>query len=166
MAVYISFLLISVVPTFDDAVNPAVPSQRGWFIDIFSSVHTIYINPIVTMGIVLAFWAQTKKASALSTLGLATQAVVFSLVALSWTLRVRFIDFNDLEGPDWPDEVTLPMLRSLLIAWYQLVGWAAVDNALFAIMQAVLLCIARRQKRKMADSFSLPEQEPLLGSST
>lgn len=117
------------------------------------------------MGIFLAFWSQRKKASAMSTLGLATQAVVFSLVALSWTTRVRFIDFGGPDGPDWPDEVTLPMLRSLLITWYKLVGWAAVFNALFAIMQFVLLCIAKRQKRKIADSFSLREQEPLLGPS-
>lgn len=114
------------------------------------------------MGIFLAFWSQRKKASTMSTLGLATQAVVFSLVALSWTSRVRFIDFDGPDGPDWPDEVTLPML----LTWYQLVGWAAVFNALFAIMQFVLLCIAKRQKRSIADSFSLPEQEPLLGPST
>jgi hypothetical protein len=150
VAIYISFLLISVVPTFIDAINPAEPKDRRWFTAIFIAVHTIYINPIVTMGIVLAFYSQREKASALSTPGLATQAVVFSLVALSWTSRVRFIDL---------DRVTL----HVLIAWYQLVGWATVDNAIFAMIQFVLLCLSTHHKRGIADSFTQPEQEPLLG---
>ncbi|KFZ18427.1 hypothetical protein V502_04103 [Pseudogymnoascus sp. VKM F-4520 (FW-2644)] len=156
VAVYISFLLISVVPTFIDAIDPAEPSQRIWISGILISVHTMYINPIVTMGIIWAFCAQRHKASALSTLGLATQAVVFSLVALSWTSRVRFID--DLHGvpPGVP-------LQRIFIFWYQVVGWATVDNAIFAMIQFVLFCLATHHKRRIADSFSLPEQEPLLG---
>ncbi|KFY31522.1 hypothetical protein V493_01030 [Pseudogymnoascus sp. VKM F-4281 (FW-2241)] len=94
VAVYISFLLISVVPTFIDAIDPAEPSQRIWFSGIFMAVHTMYINPIATMGIIWAFCAQRQKASALSTLGLATQAVItawsaaaadiYSLVSARW----------------------------------------------------------------------------------
>lgn len=156
MVVYISFLLISVVPIYIDAVDPEEPSQRGWFSGIFISVHTIFVNPIVTAGIILAFCAQWQKASALSTFGLATQAVVFSLVALSWASRVRFID----PLPEMPPGVPL---QNLFIIWYQLVGWATVDNAIFAMIQLVLFCLATHHKRGIADSFSRPEQEPLLG---
>lgn len=137
------------MPTFTDAINPGEPEDRRWFSAIFMGVHAMYINPIVTMGIILAFCAQRQKASALSTLGLAIQAVVFSLVALSWTSRVRFIDL---------DRVTL----NVLVTWYQLVGWATMDNAIFAMVQFVLLCLATHHKRGLADSFTRPEHEPLL----
>jgi hypothetical protein len=75
------------------------------------AVHTMYINLIVTMGIIWAFCAQRQKASALSTLGLATQAVVFSLVALSWTSRVRFVDDLHRLPPGVP-------LQQIFIPWY------------------------------------------------
>lgn len=155
-----SFLLISVVPTYIDAVDPGEPSQRGWFSGIFISVHTIFVNPIVTAGIILAFCAQWQKASALSTFGLATQAVVFSLVALSWASRVRFIDALPEMPPGVPPQ---QLFQQLFIFWYQVVGWATVDNAIFAMIQFVLFCLATHYKRGITDSFSRPEQEPLLG---
>ena len=83
-------------------------------------------------------------------MGLATQAVVFALVALSWTARVRF---PAIEG------VSL----NLLTAWYQLVGWAAVDNAIFAIIQFMLLSLAKHHQRGAVDTFTRPDEEPLLG---
>jgi hypothetical protein len=110
----------------------------------------MFINPIVTIGSILALYAQRQKAFALSILGLATQAVVFALVASSWTARVRFPTFEGVS-------------LNLLIAWYQLVGWAAVDNGIFAIIQFVLLCLAKHHQRGLVDSFTRPDEEPLLG---
>lgn len=31
-------------------------------------------------------------------------------------------------------------------SWYQLVGWAAVDNGFFVLVQAVLYLVARQKK--------------------
>lgn len=112
----------------------------------------MFINPIVTIGIILSLYAQRQKAFAPSISGLATQVSVFSLVALSWTARVIF-PFSLFEG----------VSQHLLITWYQLVGWAAVDNAIFAMIQFVLLCLANQHQRGGVDSFTRPEQEPLLG---
>lgn len=145
-----SFLLVSVVPAFTDALNPGEFEDRRWFGALFFGVHSMFINPIVTIGSILALYAQRQKAFALSISGLASQAVVFALVASSWTARVRF---PAIEG------VSL----SLLVAWYQLVGWAAVDNAIFAIVQFVLLCLAKQHQRGSVDIFTRPDEEPLLG---
>jgi hypothetical protein len=87
----------------------------------------------------------------LSIFGLATQAIIFALVALSWISRVNF-----------PFELSLNILK----AWYEVVGWAAVDNAIFAVAQFVLLCLAKHQRRGRvgsSSSYTRPnEEEPLL----
>lgn len=151
MALYILFLLISVVPTFIDALNPADPEGRRFLWAIFGYLLTTFINPIVTMGIILAFFTQWKKASCLSNHGLAAQAVVFFLVALSWVPRVSFIHMDLGKIPP-----------QAYVTWYQLVGWAAVDNAVFALVQFVLLCLAEHEKRKSAARFAQPEEAPLI----
>lgn len=108
------------------------------------------VNPIATTSSVLALFFQGQKASALSFLGLATQAVVFAPVAFFWIWRVNYIDLR---------EIPLPIPLYILKVWYEVVGWAAVDNAVFAIVQFVLLCLARRQQR---GGHARPDQEPLL----
>lgn len=80
---------------------------------------------------------------AISLVGLASQAIIFALVGSTWTFRLTASrDFFK----------SLTPLRAF-IKWYQLVGWAAVDNLVFAFVQAVLFCIAwnRRGEEGAAD---------------
>lgn len=55
----------------------------------------------------------------------------------------------------------MPLIQSL-IAWYQLVGWAAVDNVVYAFVQAVLLWIAMRQRGRVPGMETNGETSPLL----
>jgi hydrogenase-4 membrane subunit HyfE len=112
----------------------------------------MFINPIVTFLGIFALYVQWQKAFALSIFGLASQVIVFALVALSWIFRVSFL--------------AIPISKislSILNTWYQLVGWAAVNNAIFAIVQFVLLCVVKHYRREGVDS-TRPDEEPLLVS--
>ncbi|KAI9733211.1 MAG: hypothetical protein M1818_007329 [Claussenomyces sp. TS43310] len=149
LAIYVSFLLISVVPVFVDAISPVQGDGRRWLGAVFFYVHSTLINPIATMMGISSLFVQMSRASALSFIGLVSQVVVVALVALSWTARVNFPVL---------DRLTL----NVLITWYTLVGWAAVDNAVFATVQLVLLCMAKHRGRVFGDHSVRPEEEPLL----
>lgn len=82
---------------------------------------------------------------------MAIQAVVFAVVALYWPLRMTI-------PPEFWD---MSPLRSY-ITWYQLVGWAAVDNAIFAFVQAALLWIAVRRRGGFQQMTPNGEATPLL----
>ncbi|KAH7327194.1 hypothetical protein BKA65DRAFT_510134 [Rhexocercosporidium sp. MPI-PUGE-AT-0058] len=149
IALYTSFLVISVLPLLIDFFSPIQNSEdERWSSAIFIGVHTMFINPLVTLGGIAALYFQWPKAgaAALSDAGLAAQAAVFAAVAVSWIGRVRFIEIDGRVG--WfPVE-----------SWYQLVGWATVDNAVFAVVQGVLFFLRRQlQSRKIG-----AEEEPLL----
>lgn len=117
----------------------------------------MFINPIVTVIGFASFFAQAHESrsrsslGALSIKGLAIQAVVFAVVALYWQLRMRIPE----EGWDMSPQ------RSF-ITWYQLVGWAAIDNTVFAIVQAVLLWVARRQRGEVQGMITNGENTHLL----
>lgn len=82
--------------------------------------------------------------------------MVFTLVALSWVLRVNF-------PYERFSEIPLEFLLSSLQTWYELVGWAAVDNAIFAVVQAILLCSVRYQEESDEEGASdSDETTPLL----
>ncbi|KAH7175192.1 hypothetical protein EDB81DRAFT_673361 [Dactylonectria macrodidyma] len=145
VALYVSFLFISVVPLFFDLSIPREGVDKEWYGALFYGIHSMYINPLITLGGIAAFFFQWQQAFALSSVGLAAQAFVFAAVALSWIARVQFIEMKRW-GPDFP-----------LKAWYQLVGWAAVNNGIFAIVQAALLYLSRRHHSRKSS-----EEEPLL----
>jgi hypothetical protein len=153
---YIAFLLISVVPLFADAVNPANLQDRRWFDALWFGIHSLYLSWIITGLNVAAFYFQAKESlsrpsdHALSRRGLLAQAVIFALVAVSWIWRVRF-PYDAWEG----------MFMGLFSTWYELVGWAAVDNAIFALVQALLLWVTSRHVRPRR-AVSEGETEPLL----
>ncbi|KAH7412440.1 hypothetical protein BKA64DRAFT_702564 [Cadophora sp. MPI-SDFR-AT-0126] len=148
VALYSSFLLISVVPVLIDFLSPFKdPDEDFWANVVFSFVHTQYVNPLVTCGAIAALYFQwyNAAAAALSQDGLVVQAVVFAIVALSWTARLRF----QLEGGEG-HEVGPPPGSGLWVvmwlrAWYEFVGWAAVDNGVFALVQAALLYRRRHE---------------------
>jgi hypothetical protein len=112
----------------------------------------LFISPIVTFLSILPLIFQWRKAAALSITGLCAQAFIFAFVVLSWIVRVEYPIM---------ERVSLRILQY----WYQSVGWVAVDNAVFAVTQFVLLCLAMHQKPEEADSAARPdEEEPLLAS--
>ncbi|KAJ5767250.1 uncharacterized protein N7511_004866 [Penicillium nucicola] len=164
LTVYIFFTLISIVPLFIDALDhdifgPRGSSDRNWAEALYSGGHLLFLNPIVTIVAIGAFFYQARAIrappigdlQAVSIEGLLTQGVVFAVVAISWTMRVKFLDLSlgDI------------IAHGGLFSWYELVGWAAVDNAVFAIVQISLFCLARKYGGvKMNDA----EREPLLGA--
>jgi hypothetical protein len=115
----------------------------------------MFINPVVTVLCIAALFVQAKETKSrsdpggLSVTGLAVQAVIFAVVALSWLFRLVF---------PWNEH--LINLGGLLM-WYQYVGWVAVDNAIFAVAQAVLYWLATRSRRGIA-GIGGGETEPLL----
>lgn len=73
---------------------------------------------------------------------------MFTLVAVSWTMRAAFPSVWEWHG------------GFFLVVWYQYVGWAAVDNAVFAVVQAGLLWAATR--KWLEEDGGSDETEPLL----
>ncbi|KAJ5380631.1 uncharacterized protein N7496_003059 [Penicillium cataractarum] len=160
LAVYILFTSISLMPLFIDDINheifgPLDDPYRKWAEALFGGYHLLFLNPIVTIMALFAYSFQARAIrtlpagdlKALSLRGLLTQGVMFVVVAISWTMRVKFASFGDviLYGAFW--------------SWYQMVGWAAVDNAIFALGQIFLFVLARDWGTvKAADE----EREPLL----
>lgn len=133
---YIAFLLISVALIIFESTLPPTGTDphhdRRWVTAIFGNTHTIVVDPIITIIAIIALFPQTRETlsrsdpGALSVDALAAQAIVFALVALYWPRRMRL-----------PSGVGF-------ITWYQLVGWAVVDNFVFALVQAVLWSISTR----------------------
>ncbi|KAI1944369.1 hypothetical protein LOZ12_004242 [Ophidiomyces ophidiicola] len=162
LTIYITFFLISVVPVIVESALPArrddVEQDRRWFSAMFSGVHMIFVHPIVTLLGFASLFAQARETlsrsspGALSPLGLAAQAVVFAAVALYWPFRMTI-----------PEEFWRMSPWNRLVAWYQLVGWATVDNTIFALVQAILFWIATR---RTGDNLGLTSDEtaPLLHS--
>ncbi|KAE8356782.1 hypothetical protein BDV28DRAFT_65478 [Aspergillus coremiiformis] len=156
---YISLLLISLVPVVADAIDYYFVSTeedgyRNLGLDIFGGFHYSYIHPVMTLVGIYAWFPQSRELRsraqlhALSQTGLAAQAVVFSLVAISWTVRVKL--YNS-PLPDLPLWATFP-------EWYKYVWWAAVDNMIFAGIQTGLYFKTRRQEQPPVDG----ETQPLL----
>jgi hypothetical protein len=108
-------------------------SDHSWVNALFLGLHTIYINLIVTALVIAALPAQARQIEqhghlSLSLMGLASQAVIFAVLALSWVFPVRF-------------EYDLSVWFS---SWGSFVSWATVGNGAFAVVQGILLWIALR----------------------
>lgn len=152
LSIYLAFFLISLVPVVVDAAWPSQDaSSREWALALFHGIHTMLINPIVTILILASFFSQRAEilqhppgtaSSSLSLVGLAVQAVVFAVLALAWAWRFVF-----------------PGGASIGMTWYQLVGFVAVDHIAFALVQAALLAVAVLHR---GQSFAGGETEPLL----
>lgn len=152
---YVTFLLVSIIPVFSDAAFSRQGSDRRMEMAIFFGVHSQFLSWIITSLNILAVYFQIKETrsrpqeQALASLGLALQAVVFAVLAFSWVGRAEF---------PYPDG---RFHWSYLSAWYQLVGWATVDNGIFAMGQAILLWIIVSQRSRIYGGVQ-SETEPLL----
>jgi hypothetical protein len=163
---YASFLAISVIPIFIDAIFNHSSREDGstgprelWGV-IFTAIHMGYTQHLVTtlgLAALLYQWRviRTRPAGtgtgSLSLLGLGLQAVTFSIFAVTWPWRLVF---------SW--EVFRGMfLPNLIYAWYQVVGFVPVDHAVFACAQGYLLLATLRHSRA-AREVPIGEEEPLL----
>jgi hypothetical protein len=151
MAAYTFHLLISVVPLFADAytADPGYDMGHSWNLGYFSLGHVL-LTPVFTVLTAAALWPQALAIGldtrALSPEGLAAQAILFALLALSWPWRLWVPTYLDRMNGTW--------------AWYEVIGFFPVDHAVFATVQAVLLWIAVR--RSQHGETIGREGEPLL----
>ncbi|KAH6892597.1 hypothetical protein B0T10DRAFT_295654 [Thelonectria olida] len=153
-SIYMAFLLISIVPVIFIASLPPSGTDpygdRSWPGSFYAYGSTMFINPIVTALAIVTYFPQARElksrsdAGACSVPGLAVQAGVFLVVAIFWPLRMPL---------PWGVRFS---------TWYQLVGWATLDNLVFAFVQGVLWCVARRFKG--ATSEATGETAPLLAA--
>jgi hypothetical protein len=164
--IYAAFLLVSVVPVLIDAIAASPDDQiHKWDLAVFGALHIKVVNPVVnTLGLV-GLYIQAgvvkpkpadSRSGTLSMVGLAAQAVVFSLLAISWLGRLPF-PWKELEVStvDW----------AALKLWFGLVGFVPFDYAVFAIGQSMLLWLAvrnRRHRREVLEGCG-DDEEPLLG---
>ena len=128
----------------------------------------MFVNPIVNFLGIAALIAQARilmgrppgsGLGALSLVGLAAQGVTFALLAPSWLWRLSF-PWDKVNNGYW-------LNWAVLEVWFQVVGFVAVDYAVFAIAQFVLLLVAVRRRLHNSDIItgaSAGETEPLLGN--
>lgn len=163
LAIYSTFLLISVVPEIFDILSGIIndpKEDRRWLVAIFGGYHLYYINPDVTILMILSIFFQAYKilqgkSSALNLVGLMIQSIIFALLGVSFLLRLRHA----------PPDIPTPA-RSPFIKWYLCEGWAAVDHFIFAVGQVTLLCLSiwYNRRRPVEEVPSREEEtEPLLG---
>lgn len=140
---YILFLLFSIGWVLFTAYD------RRWASAWFAQTHFFLLNPILTVLPFAALLPQVHEArrshsdhsgGALSVNALAAQAVAFVIVAFCWSLRLR-----------------LPWGKGIrFVTWYQMVGWAAVDNLVYAVVQAVLWWVLARQRHHNGSEETAP----------
>lgn len=149
-------------------MNSPAPGENDpyhkWGGAFFHGIHSMFINPVVTILTIAAFFVQVREistthspwplSSSLSVLGLVVQAVVFAVVALAWPWRLVFPWDKVGEG--------IPWAPSFWLSWYQLIGWVVDDNAFFAIVQAVLFWVAWRRGQRGDSDIGNGESDSLL----
>ncbi|KAH8891644.1 hypothetical protein GQ53DRAFT_823652 [Thozetella sp. PMI_491] len=136
ITMFVMFALASLVPLAVEVLPPVRNRpQRDhgviWFSfdELFLLFHILLVNIGIMVGLILSLFSQAAMTGArytpgaLSTTGLGVQAVFFVLVGVSWMLRLHG-NSQDFFG------------------WYALVGWAAIDNILLGIVQAVVFVVA------------------------
>ncbi|OQD63043.1 hypothetical protein PENPOL_c010G04209 [Penicillium polonicum] len=161
--IYIGYLMISLVPVIIDSLTdvfcstdkPNCPEVERDVIFFFMAVHSNLLFPFFTViPLVIGFYRQARKPTQnLNLIGLKLQAAIFTLSAISWVFRLFFPWYLYREDPrgSWP-------LYSILPAWYQGVGFVAIDDVTFALGQGVLLYLGLRQQRRVeaADAARQP----------
>ncbi|KAF4205921.1 hypothetical protein CNMCM5878_006475 [Aspergillus fumigatiaffinis] len=116
--------------------EPNCPEYDRDPIVLFEGYHVFALVPVIVIPLILGLYKQARASSLnLSLPGLELQAVIFMLSAASWVLRLSF---------PWKAYLGQPQGRvpiSLVIpAWWRMIGFVAVDDAIFALGQGILLC--------------------------
>jgi hypothetical protein len=161
-ALYFAFLLISLFTVaFEWTLPPHDHSggfyhDRGLLVALVVGYHTIYINPVLSIAAIASLFPQAREilagrrgsTEALSIPALAIQAITFAVAGVTWGFRLTTGEDN------WQRPST-----HVFLGWYELVGWAAVDNIIFAIVQMLLFLLAWKRKGPQDDA---QETRPLL----
>jgi hypothetical protein len=146
LTAYLSFLAISLLPVIGEAVIEFdSDTDREWYGVLFIAPMLYLVGPMVQILGFAALRAQALEIrsrnssdaadSALSVRGLVVQAVVFLLVGISFVWRIR-VPTEEL------DEHFIVNLQM----WYWTVGWATINNVIFAVAQCVLAWMAWRHE--------------------
>ena len=145
MKAYLCFLAISLLPFIGEAVIEFdSDTDREWYGVLFIAPMLYLVGPMMQILGLAALRTQALEIrskdssaadSALSLRGLVVQAMVFLLVGISFLWRMR-VPSEEL------DEQFLVNLRM----WYWTVGWATVNNVIFAVAQGVLAWMAWRHQ--------------------
>ncbi|KAF2106050.1 hypothetical protein BDV96DRAFT_339262 [Lophiotrema nucula] len=163
VAIYVGFALVSLGPVILELLPPPQSDPLGgrrWFSAFVAVLHVYLLGPVVTLLAFVALFPQIREIrtrpgpSVLSPLGLAIQALLFAVVALSWL--VRMVLPIPLESIPWD------RLLHVLVVWYQLVGWAAVDNFAYAFVQTVLWVVEKAHRMLLLHG---DETAPLIDAS-
>ncbi|RAH39778.1 uncharacterized protein BO95DRAFT_377204, partial [Aspergillus brunneoviolaceus CBS 621.78] len=158
---YILALLVSLIPELIDifGLTPETKSlPRQDLREMFIFYHAVLLTPMATFIGGFSWFLQAAQSrnhahdTALSLTGLAVQAVVFGLVAISWVFRVVYAETWDPLG----------------LGWYFLYGYPVVNNGVFAGVQFLSLAWALYwrmvgQKPEVQSKLGR-EREPLLGA--
>lgn len=170
---YALYIPISIVPPILDILY-GFPSPDHTYANPLTSgiffLSMCLLNPLVTVLVVYAVFSQLREIksarspelpsspdNALSILGLVVQAIVFTAVAFTWIWRVPIENARLGWGGSWP-----VVALDNLMYWYDLVGFPAFDNGVFAMGQCVLFLAFWRRGKRVGDAVDR-EREPLLG---
>ncbi|KAJ5951188.1 uncharacterized protein N7479_009601 [Penicillium vulpinum] len=162
VAGYTSFLLVSIIPLISDAISQIDYEARRFWSAVFFALHCMLIYPILTAIGVWGIYRQAREISAvpfpnaLSLQSLAMQAVVFTLVSVTWIYCLPF----PYEKIDRQRDLNWTAFS----VWYGAIGWIIIDSFIFALGQAVLLLLAlHRSSSSKVTTQRGSETEPLLG---
>ncbi|CAG8934470.1 unnamed protein product [Penicillium salamii] len=166
VALYVLFLVISLVPLMIDAtadlfcpsgkVDCTVTSRDS--IEFFMALHANILQPVTHALMVLSFYEQARQRTLdLSATGLKLQSVIFFVSAMLWTFRLHIPwELIDTETPLTPFYVRC-------IIWLQYVKFSAGADMIFAIGQCTLLRLILRESNLEA-THTATERQPLLES--
>lgn len=158
-AIYICYLLISLLPIIVVSTRPGPKEDRKWFDGLFTGFHILFLNPPITILGVASLYPQCRAIlrrprdsgpGALSLVGLAAQAVLFLILGFTWLGRLA-----------WPYPAFWRAFRS----WFKMVGYVPFDYITFAGVQAILLYIAVRHNgwhAMVEGAHPASERDPLL----
>jgi hypothetical protein len=131
-------------------------TQSSSFLGFF---HAGYVSPFATVLGIASLFTQARillyhrrAPGALSFTGLFVQATVFTLVGVSWIFRLT------TEGLELG---TYTPIQAVWV-WYELVGWAVIDNLEFAVVQGTLAFLVFGRKRWSVDAAAVDETTPLV----
>lgn len=160
VVIYFGFLMVSIGPVIADAVSdifcpphhPNCPQIERDPIALFHGLHFFILLPfLTTIPLVIGIVKQARiPLQTHNITGLKFQAVAFTLSAVAWVPRVSVPWDLYLDG-------THPIIL-VINAWYHMVGFVTVDDAVFALGQGIFLWLSLRQIKRAEER----ERQPLL----
>ncbi|KAM0275960.1 hypothetical protein ACHAQH_007223 [Verticillium albo-atrum] len=131
-----AFAPIALKTALGTSRNDVKHQDRGWLSAMYGGAYVLLINRAATALVALSFLPQAwlilsrDCLGVLSLDGLSFQAVAFIVVGVAWSYRISF------------EQATCRHFRY----WYATVGWAAVDNVAFGVVQGLLFLLALGRK--------------------